>query len=234
METKKYIWNENKPPVVYRPGTSDEWIIQAILIEQKEYNFPPFSPKICYDIGANIGVVSVIFANIYPDAKIFSFEPVDANYELLKQNTAHYPNIRAINYGLGECTGPATIFPSDDKRNLGGFSTSIRSLDGKAETDLVHIRDVAETVRQFGIPDVIKIDCEGAEAEILEAMPNLEDVSWIAGELHGVRDFATLDHLSKNFYIECARNFEDKCWHFHAANRVWDHSPGQPRKEQIP
>lgn len=231
MNTKKFIWNEAQPPVHYRPGTSDEWIIQTILVERGEYHFPAFKPEICYDIGANIGVVSVALAYIYPSAKIYAFEPVEENHELLKLNTEHLKNVRAINYGLGSDTGPATMFPSDDPNNLGGFSTAIRTEIDPENPPLVHIRDVAEVVRQFGTPDVVKIDCEGAEAEILENMPGLENVKWLAGELHGIRDFATLDLLSKHFHIECARNFEDKCWHFHAMNKTWDYSPGLVRQE---
>ena len=33
---------------------------------------------------------------------------------------------------------------------------------------------IDEAVKQYGIPDLIKIDCEGAETEILTSMPNLD------------------------------------------------------------
>lgn len=225
---KKFIWDEKKPAVLYRPGTADEAIIQSVLVDQGEYLFPRidsrFDPKICYDIGGNIGVVAVVLASIYPKSKIFSFEPVPENFELLKQNAAPYPNITALNFGLGGDTGQRRIWDSDDPRNLGGFSVVIKNPEGKNQ--MVSVRDVASVFQQYGAPDLIKIDVEGAEAEIFEAMPNIERVKWIAGELHGIRDFQVLDLLSKHFTIQCARDFQAKCWHFHALNRSIAESHG--------
>jgi FkbM family methyltransferase len=218
MTTRKFIWDDTKPGIEYRPATSDESIIQTVLVEQREYMFPTFKPSIIYDMGGNIGVLAVIMANVYPDAMIYSFEPVRENFDLLVKNTATYKNVFPLNYGLGEGSGMRNIWKSDDEKNLGGFSTIIQT-KGEDACHLVRIRDIGEVVREYGHPDLIKVDVEGAEAEILHAMPLLERVKWIAGELHGIRDFEILDLLSKNFHIQTARNFTDKVWHFHAVNK---------------
>lgn len=216
---KQFVWRDDKPPVYYRPGTSDEAIIQTVLVERKEYTFVKMSPKVVYDIGGNIGVLAVVLATIYPTAEVHSFEPVKSNFDIMELNTASYPNIKIHKYGLGGDTGSRRIWPSDDPNNHGGFSTTIKN--PKATSELIQIRDVASAFQEYGAPEVIKIDVEGAEAEIFEAMPNLDRVKWISGELHGIRDFQVLDLLSKYFLIQCARGFSDKVWHFAAVSKSW-------------
>lgn len=226
MKTKKFVWDDTKPPIVYRPGTSDEAIIQTVLVEAKEYMFPNpqtlGDPKIVFDMGGNIGVLAVILSSCYPDARIYSFEPVKENFDLLLENTKEYKNVQACNYGLGNDTGRRTIWASEDPVNYGGFSLEIKN--ESRPHYLITIRDIASVVKEFGVPDIIKVDVEGAESEIFESMPNLDRVKWIAGELHGIRDFQLLNLLSRHFKIQCARNFGDKVWHFHAANKslpIW-------------
>jgi len=215
--TKKFHWAEDKPPIIYRPGTSDESIIQTVLVEKKEYLFPKFDPKIVYDIGGNIGVVAVILANIYPEATIYSFEPVSENFELLIMNSKEYKNIKPLKLGLGMKTGDVTIFKSDDQNNLGGYSTHISGEEGET----VSIVRMETICAKLGTPDLIKIDCEGAEYEILNDIPLLENVKWITGELHGINDYKLLDLLDRHFKIQSQRGFGDKVWHFNALSKAW-------------
>lgn len=219
-KVKKYFhWGEDKPPIYYRTGTSDETIINSILIRQQEYVFPNnFEPELIYDIGANIGIVSIIFANIYPEAKIHAFEPEPGNFELLRKNCEPYPNIHLHAVGLGSQSGAKKLYPSADPTNLGGFSNFIES----GEPTECKILSVQRAVESYGVPDLIKIDCEGAECEILRNFPSLEMVSWIAGELHSEdAEYLMLHTLSTHFRLALQRNFFDKTWHFHALNKEW-------------
>ncbi len=218
METKKFIYDDKFHPIHYRPGTSDEAIIQAVLIDKTEYVFPTASPKIIYDIGANIGVVSALLANVYPAAQIYSFEPVEKNYRLLVENTRLYPNITVRNYGLGSENAMKKIYISNDEKNHGGFSTEIKT-DKWLET--VQIRNINDVCKMFGVPDIIKIDVEGAEEDILTGMESIKDVDWITGELHGVDEYILLNHLSTYFKLSFKRGFGDKVWHFNAVSKAW-------------
>ena len=42
--------------------------------------------KVILDIGANIGLFSIVACNLFPQARIFAFEPHPANYRLLVNN----------------------------------------------------------------------------------------------------------------------------------------------------
>lgn len=219
--TKKYYAFEDRPPIVYRPGTSDEAIIQAVIIEKKEYAFPVFSPKIIFDIGGNIGVVAIVMANIYPEAKIYSFEPVEENFELLLENVSEYKNISPMRMALGNKTEQRMMYPSENPLNLGGYSTFIPTENDRQMRKMIDVVDVAKVCDKIGVPDLIKIDCEGAEYEILTAIPDIHLVKWIAGELHGIDDYRLLAYLSSHFRLQHERGFGDKVWHFHALAKSW-------------
>ena len=100
---RSYKWNANK--VFYRSSTSDMTLIYEILLKPKyksEYFLPSkINPKVIFDIGGNIGITSIYLASLFPDAKIYTFEPLSENFEILQKNIKNYKNIRAFNYGLG-------------------------------------------------------------------------------------------------------------------------------------
>lgn len=220
-ELKKFESFENKPDIIYRAGTSDEAIIQTIFVERKDYCFPPgIKPKIIFDIGANIGVATVIMANLYPEAKIYAFEPERENYELLEKNVSHYPNVKTFEAGLGDRMCSRVLFKSDDSKNLGGYSTHIKG-KGQIADDAATILKTKIIEEKFGTPDLIKIDCEGAEYEILSDFEHLDKVKWITGELHGINDYALLSVLDKNFDLKLSRNFKDVIWHFLALSKTF-------------
>ncbi|MEE9542246.1 MAG: FkbM family methyltransferase, partial [Thermodesulfobacteriota bacterium] len=122
-EEKEEIFIYKNHPIHYRAGSSDMHLIYKILLKsgiKAEYWLPDeLEPRTILDIGANIGISSVYFANRYPEAKIFSFEPVPSNYALLEKNIKNYDQISAFNVALGAESGDVEIFTSDFKDNYG-------------------------------------------------------------------------------------------------------------------
>ena len=52
-----------------------------------EYYFPEeLKPKVIFDIGGNIGITSVYLASLFPEAQIYTFEPLKENFEILKNH----------------------------------------------------------------------------------------------------------------------------------------------------
>jgi len=218
-------WNGHS--VYYRIGTSDQHVIYSVLLKggkKSEYWIPrPIRPATILDIGANIGAAALYFARTYPQARVFSFEPIAANYSLLQRNSSPYTNIRAFNLALGPRDETIQLIASPDERNLGGYSMFQRGATAECERISVECRAIADVLSEIGgkAPDLIKIDTEGAEYRILTALPEqtLSQVMWIVGELHGENDFELLNYLSRWFEIGIRKSVERALCNFHARNR---------------
>lgn len=86
--------------VTLRRLTGDIFILFEVLMDQC-YNIPdlmlaPDKVHVIIDCGANIGITSLFLAARYPNARIYSIEPNEENFELLRRNTANEPRIVPI------------------------------------------------------------------------------------------------------------------------------------------
>jgi FkbM family methyltransferase len=220
-------WNNKK--VYYRTSTSDMTLIYEILLQSKyksEYFFPDeLNPKIIFDIGGNIGITAIYLSSKFPDAIIYTFEPLTENFEILKKNIQHYQNIKAFNVGLGAKNGSFKVFLSNDSENFGGVSLYPDPVGNVAESYvLCEVNNINDIVKKhnIGIIDLIKIDTEGAEYDILLSLEEktLRNVSWITGELHGNRDFEVLNYLENlGFSIALKKEIDNRLFMFNAGKK---------------
>lgn len=222
-----FNWNTKK--VYYRTCSSDMSLINEILLKPKskrEYYFPDeIKPKVIFDIGGNIGITSIYLASIFPSSKIYTFEPLKENFEILKKNTSQYTNIRVFNFGLGSKKGIFKVFLSDDKKNFGGVSF-YAEVDGTkdhsvTECSVENINDFLED-NDINSVDLIKIDTEGAEYDILSNLKKeyLNKTLWITGELHGYKDFELLSFLDKSgFSISVNKKINNRLFMFNAGKK---------------
>ena len=221
---KTYIWNGNK--VFYRTGSSDMSLIYEILLKSKEkseYFFPKqINPKVILDIGGNIGIASIYLASIFPEATIYTFEPLHENFKILKKNTQQYTNIKIFNIGLGSKNGDFKVYLSDNPDNFGGASFYPEIGGNKVESYIkCEVKNINEILKELYVNsiDLIKIDTEGAEYDILYTLKGeiLRDTSWITGELHGNQDFELLNYLnSLGFSISLKKEIDNRLSIFHA------------------
>ena len=218
------IWNDNK--VFYRTSTSDMILIYEILLQSKyksEYFFPSkLNPKVIFDIGGNIGITVIYLASIFPNAKIYTFEPLPDNFEILKKNIQKYDNIEAFNIGLGSKNGNFKVYLSDDSENFGGVSFYPDPIGNNSDSYIsCEVKNINEMMEKLNIEsiDLIKIDTEGAEYDILMALHEkiLRNTSWITGELHGNQDFELLNYLNNlGFSISMKKQIDNRLFMFHA------------------
>lgn len=217
-------WQNKK--VFYRTSSSDMVLIYEILLKskyKKEYYFPEaLRPKVIFDIGGNIGITSIYLATQFPEAEIYSFEPLKENFEILQKNTSQFNNIKAFNVGLGAQSGSFKVYLSDDIENYGGvsFYSEVEGnlSDPFSECEVKNVNDVINEL-DINSLDLIKIDTEGAEYDILTSIEEdmLKKTSWITGELHGNRDFELLNYLYElGFSISLSKNIDDRLFMFNA------------------
>lgn len=120
---------------------------------------------VVYDIGANIGMISLAIAAHLPGVEVHAFEPGEENCDRLRQNTGlnSVAGVRAHRYGLGRQNGPVKFFLS---RRPAEHSLSRDNAEDAREVE-VELRTADSVAEEIGPPTIMKIDVEGAEAEVL-------------------------------------------------------------------
>ncbi len=209
----------------YRTSSSDMIMIYEILLKKghlSEYWLPEsFRPKSILDIGANVGITSILFSNKYPDSVIHAIEPLPENFNLLYKNTSPYNNITCHPFGLGKTDESVPLFISNDPENYGGGSIHGQIDVDDSQSVEIEIKNTKSYLTSIleSPPDLIKIDTEGSEYDILNSFDQemLSKVQWITGELHGNNDFLILHQLSEmGFNIKIRKEIDNRLSMFHA------------------
>lgn len=174
-----------------------------------EYGVRPKDVKtyrIVVDIGAHVGLFSVFLGVLNPECRVLCYEIDKSNFEKLKQNirNCRTTNVIPINLAVTNKSEIIDYFPG---RDCSEFSTTkISFSNGKPIVDerlktVGTVRSVTlnEIIRHNNLPfiDFLKLDCEGAEFEILYATTerNLRRIKKIGGEYHEYEKY-TANELS--------------------------------------
>ena len=136
----------------------------------KEYDIQfPFEPRTIIDAGANIGLAAIYFTNLFPKAEIISIEPESANFQLLKENTTRYSNVKLLNMALSSESDLELIVDNVGLGHSGFITTEVSNASEIAKNKIQTIsieRLLAES--EFDELDIVKIDIEGHEKEVFE------------------------------------------------------------------
>jgi len=81
-----------------------DFVYREVFVEQiYTQHFGSLPAKSCVvDVGANIGLFSLLVKQLYPEARVYAFEPSPVHFGLLRQNLAPYPSLQLFQQGLGE------------------------------------------------------------------------------------------------------------------------------------
>jgi len=215
--------------VFYRPATSDPLAIYQVLLrrgDKAEYFLPTaLEPEVILDIGSNIGTSILFFHEQFPSAKIYGFEPNRETFQLLQKNVSAIPSVKVFNHGLG--ASDTKISVAFDGADFSRFVTkpgaaNSRGLAGTTECEIKHAGAV---MKNLGLvqADLIKIDCEGAEYDVLTALPEemLRQCKWIVGEMHDDSAFPLLALLAPHFDLDLKKRMFAPFFRFHACNRAY-------------
>ena len=152
-----------KYPVYLRKILSDRTMFEQIFLA-KEYDITvPFNPKIIIDLGANVGYASVLFANRFPDAKIFAVEPDENNFLTAKKNVAPYKNITLVKAAVWDKNELIQLVDNGE----GEAAYMVKAGNGEHTVKAYTIKEIKELMNTNEI-DLLKIDIEGSEKEIFE------------------------------------------------------------------
>jgi FkbM family methyltransferase len=130
------------------------------------------------DVGANVGIFSLVASKAAPLGKIFAFEPARKTFDRLSRNIwlNHARNVLPVRSALGGSSGQATLnLNVSGKDGLNTLGNPSHPDSEPAGTELVPITTVDEFLATNSVRhiDVMKIDAEGAELSIFQGAKNL-------------------------------------------------------------
>lgn len=137
------------------------------------------------DVGAHVGVVSCYLAKKWPGITVYAFEPIVANYERLERNIAanHLTNVHACPLAV-TADGRDLELSGDPRANSGHYSAFAGRGPFTDTAPSTSLADVFEE-REIGRVALLKLDCEGAEYEILYGMGEaLRQIDTLVMEVH--------------------------------------------------
>jgi FkbM family methyltransferase len=146
------------------------------------------SPTIL-DVGANAGYFSLFAASRFPNARIFSFEPIPVNYRMLEQNRNLNPqcNIKTCPVAVAGRSGEIKL-SLDPNDSFTTSATIYKSNDSRNQELSVPCISIADIFEENGIErcDLLKMDCEGAEYDIFYSCIDtiFTRINQIAMEVH--------------------------------------------------
>jgi len=130
---------------------------------------------VLWDVGANVGAISLPLAHHHPGLIVDAFEPSPRVAARLRRNLALNPALlaRVVVHDIALCdrSGWVDFFPSAEPENSG-----VGTLMAAANTEATPVRVAALSGDLFIAsgagrpPDVIKIDVEGFEYEVLTGL----------------------------------------------------------------
>jgi FkbM family methyltransferase len=171
-----------------------EWVVNDGLIKD-EYGMKNISfddNDVVLDIGANVGCISIYLAKKYPNIKIYAFEAHPINYQNLLDNINlnGVKNVITFNKAVHSKTGEILKITLNEL-NTGSSSVFMENQTEKYDVETISMDDII-TGYKIDKLKLLKIDCEGAEFDIIEGSDKLKliEIDTLGMEVHGfMRDY---------------------------------------------
>lgn len=188
-----------KMNITFRPYTSDGYIIDEVF-SQDIYRTKEFKleNKFVVDIGAHIGTFTTLA--LRQGANVYSYEPDEENFALLRANTNLYSGVIIRNEAVvfdGKTKG---LRLSNPQYNRGNCTI------GKVGRPVDAVKFYEDVVKGFDKIDYLKIDIEGAERGLLSHPEWLETVEAVGIETHDKLFHHFLEMFEKLGYKFLSKN----------------------------
>lgn len=175
---------DGKELVVLAGGMSNA-VIHEVWIENGYFKHHTVTPgETVIDIGANIGAFSILAASM--GAKVHAFEPHPNITRLLRMNIILNDMEKMITTNenaVAAESGSLRFYCGKDK-DSGGFSI-FSHWRAEENTDMIEVQAISlsgyiekQAIQEIGL---LKMDCEGAEYEIISTLPK-----WVFGRIKDI------------------------------------------------
>jgi FkbM family methyltransferase len=157
--------------------------------------------EVVVDIGANMGLFTMMARAVLRPKKIVSYEPEPGNFQALEKNICLFPECAAYQEAVLGDDGTCSI-----SNPFGNITTWRAAIKANGPVKAVGIRTIIE---EHGPIDLLKIDCEGGEWSIIPAMKGFEaQVRSMMVEYHGIPP----RHGAREFLDLLGDTFPGRTW----------------------
>ena len=141
------------------------WLIE----EYNKKEFKIMENDIVIDIGAHIGLFTLYASQFCKKGKILCFEPVEENYDLLLENIQinNLVNVTTFNKAISNEKKITRIYLSEDQAAHSFYNEGPNFI----EVESISLKEVIDS-NKISECNLLKLDCEGAEYDILRAFPD--------------------------------------------------------------
>lgn len=166
----------------------DEFSGFAEVWMYREYEVPGLrwdKLRTIVDVGANVGAAALWFASRAPQARVVAVEPAPGAVSSLVRNLAQNglrDRVDVVPVAIGAASGTGYLAPSPSS-----VTASVAATSGP-EGVAVPVLTLSDLFQRIGARDIdlLKLDCEGAEYEILTSADEsvMRSIAVIVGEFH--------------------------------------------------
>src|SRR5919197_2921327 len=125
-------------------------------------------PHTVVDVGSNIGISALYFVTRTPGSRVWLYEPVPRNVERLRLNLAGYEDRYSLSQAAVAARPGRVSFGVEESGRYGGIGVITGASIVVASLGINEV--LAEVLESTGRIDVLKVDTEGTELELLEAI----------------------------------------------------------------
>lgn len=179
--------------------TADELVILKEVLYDRLYHFQAPGNCVVIDIGLNVAIPALYFASVL-NSPVIGYEVSPETHKVALHNISlnrQAAPIEAHNLGVGGRSRRVKMHLSPDSRGLTSMyrrpGEELAASANEFEAELIAASEVVEQVRRR-YPDrqiVAKIDCEGAEYEIIDSLIEsgaAEEITLLMVEWHRFAD----------------------------------------------
>jgi FkbM family methyltransferase len=161
---------KNNIKIKIRTDSTDLMQLTTVWLVE-DYKIRGFEIKkndIIIDIGAHIGLFCLYAYQYCKKGKIFCYEPIKENFDVLIENIElnKIKNIISFNSAVSNQTDKIKIFPNSDDSAHSIFDSGKDSINVNSTT----IKSIFDE-NKIKKCDLLKLDCEGAEYKIIDSIP---------------------------------------------------------------
>jgi len=173
--------------IIVLENYEDLYVADEIFVKNDYQIDDMVGNTIVIDVGMHVGMASLFFAQQEETQQVYSFEPLPQTYEqalknILINDKNIQDKIKVFNIGLGNTDKIITVdYSYRWKGSVGlmGLSAAMKKNDPNYKQVKIHIEDVVVHVntilkRHPKAFIIMKLDCEGAEYEIIDRLMETE------------------------------------------------------------